>query len=147
MTKNRRALIFSVIFTIIVVGVLLTSYYEKQSRRAVDYASFVDALQADGMSVKSAGKLPVDFFSVEGQALIIKDQFLVVVFEYPDAASAEADASKVSPDGRSVGTIKPSFGFTPHFYKSGRLIAVYVGDDKGATKILESVLGPQFAGG
>jgi hypothetical protein len=35
---------------------------------------------------------------------------------------------------------------TPHFYKAGRLIVLYVGDSTGVTNVLEAELGQQFAG-
>jgi hypothetical protein len=35
---------------------------------------------------------------------------------------------------------------TPHFYKAGRIIALYIGSDKTIVGLLERVLGPQFAG-
>jgi hypothetical protein len=34
----------------------------------------------------------------------------------------------------------------PHFYRSGRLIVLYVRDDAAVLLALESVLGTQFAG-
>lgn len=36
---------------------------------------------------------------------------------------------------------------TPHFYRSGNVIALYVGDDAATLAALERALGPQFAGG
>ena len=35
---------------------------------------------------------------------------------------------------------------TPHFYKTGKLIVLYVGDNMTVISTLETVLGPQFAG-
>ena len=34
----------------------------------------------------------------------------------------------------------------PHFYKAEKLIVLYVGESEAIIDILESVLGPQFAG-
>jgi hypothetical protein len=34
----------------------------------------------------------------------------------------------------------------PHFFKSGRLIVLYVGEESSVLKALEAMLGPQFAG-
>jgi hypothetical protein len=34
----------------------------------------------------------------------------------------------------------------PHFYKGGRLIVLYVGEDGGVIEVLDQVLGSQFAG-
>jgi hypothetical protein len=36
---------------------------------------------------------------------------------------------------------------TPHFYKTGKIIVLYVGSDTTVLELLEGVLGPQFAGG
>jgi hypothetical protein len=34
----------------------------------------------------------------------------------------------------------------PHFYKEGRTLALYVGDDQAILELLEGALGSQFAG-
>jgi len=34
----------------------------------------------------------------------------------------------------------------PHFYKAGRIIVLYVGENAAVTEALDTVLGPQFAG-
>ncbi len=55
-------------------------------------------------------------------------------------------ADTVSADGSSIGTTMMTWVATPHFYKAGKLIGLYVGDDSNVLGILEEVLGPQFAG-
>jgi len=35
---------------------------------------------------------------------------------------------------------------TPHLFRSGKVIVLYVGDGASTLKVLETVLGPQFAG-
>ena len=71
----------------------------------------------------------------------------VQVFEYENAAAAQGEAARVSPDGSSVGTTIITWVSTPHFYRSGEIIIVYVGSSRELISLLESVLGPQFAGG
>jgi len=154
---TRRKLIAIIIFALIVVSlpladIFFTSHNGRQTSgkpaTVTDYATFVDGLKAKGVSVKPvAGEFQEGFFSVNGKHILINNEYLVMTFEYPDAASADADASLVSPDGLSIGTAKPSFGFTPHFFKGGRLIVLYVGDNLNVMMVLISVLGPQFAGG
>jgi len=70
----------------------------------------------------------------------------VQVFEYRDNATAETDAQLVSPDGSSIGTSMPFWVGPPHFYKVEKLIVLYVGENEDTIGILDSVLGPQFAG-
>ncbi len=55
-------------------------------------------------------------------------------------------ASKVAPDGGSVGTSMMMWIDTPHFYKAGRIIVLYLGKDKSLLDLLNKVMGPQFAG-
>ncbi|HXG49808.1 MAG TPA: hypothetical protein VNN77_00180 [candidate division Zixibacteria bacterium] len=70
----------------------------------------------------------------------------VQVFEYPDARRANAEAALVSPDGRTVGTTKPHWLGPPHFFKKGRLIVLYVGDNDKVVETLSRALGRPFAG-
>ncbi len=85
------------------------------------------------------------FFSVNGRVIVVNGGD-VQVFEYADAAAAEAERALVSPDGSSVGTSMVGWIAPPHFYKAGRLIVQYVGDSTDAIDVLEAVLGQQFAG-
>ena len=36
---------------------------------------------------------------------------------------------------------------TPHFYKAGKIIVLYIGSDATVLDLLKGALGPQFAGG
>jgi len=70
----------------------------------------------------------------------------VQVFEYPTDAAVQRDAARVAPDGGSVGGSAMMWAATPHFYRRGLLIVLYVGEDSSVTSVLQSVLGPHFAG-
>ena len=102
-------------------------------------------LRAGGAKVGRAGRISQPFFSVRGQAITVGGE-QVQVFVYANAASAEGEAKNVGGTGSSVGTSMVSWVAPPHFYKSGRVIVLYVGSNAGVTKALEDVLGPQFAG-
>ncbi len=110
-----------------------------------DYVSLFDNLRAAGATVEPAGDISQPFFSVKGNAITVNGEN-VQVFEYADAATADTEAALVSPDGSSVGTTMISWVAAPHFYKTGRLIVLYVGDDTAVINVLEDVLGAQFAG-
>ena len=116
--------------------------------------SLADELRDAGMTVEEGGEASVFFFSVPGTALLV-DGGRVEVYEYGDEASAEGDAARISPDGFQV-EVPANGGMavsmvewiaTPHFYRKGRLIALYVGEDADLIVALEAALGPQFAGG
>ncbi len=80
----------------------------------------------------------------------------VETFEFASAEEADAAAGGVSANGLSIvttmadGTQMASMvdWFAPvHFYKAGRLIALYVGSDSDVNNALQEAMGPQFAGG
>jgi hypothetical protein len=83
---------------------------------------------------------------VKGREIAV-DGESVQVFDYPSGETADGDAKRVSPDGSAVGTSKVSWLSTPHFFKKGDLIVLYVGGNRAVLDALRAALGPQFAGG
>jgi hypothetical protein len=110
-----------------------------------DYRSLVDALQAEGATVEPGGAVAQPFFAVEPQVITVNGA-QVQVYEFTDTASAEAAAARVSADGSTVGSTMITWIAPPHFYRSGRLVVLYVGDNEVVLSLLQSVLGEQFAG-
>ncbi len=121
----------------------------KISQTAMDYSTLLTKLRASGASVKEGEKVRQNLFSVEGRSVLL-DGSDIQAFEYPTAAEMETASARVSPDGFTftVGNMvsTESWIAPPHFYKSGRIIVVYIGSDNKTTASLESVLGKQFAG-
>ena len=103
------------------------------------------ALSKAGADVALRDSIDQDFFSAPGQIITVNGE-PVQVFEYTDAALAEADAGQVSPDGSSIGASMPTWIGPPHFFWAEQLIALYVGEDPGVLELLETILGSQFAG-
>ena len=106
----------------------------------------VSALQSAGASVTEGDSITQPFFDVAGKFLTVNGN-RVEVFEYADPGEAQAEAAKVAPDGGSVGTTSIMWVAPPHFYLSDTLLVLYVGNDGAVIDLLQSVLGPQFAGG
>jgi len=98
-----------------------------------------------GAQVEFGDPIQQDFFSVAGRILKV-NLAEVPVFEYPSAEAMEADAAQVSADGGSVGTRMITWMAPPHFFKSGQMLVIYVGDDAAVLDPLKVVLGEQFAG-
>jgi len=111
----------------------------------IDYVSLVDNLRLTGATVNPVGEVEQPFFSVKGFVIQVNNDD-VQVFEYSDANAAENEAKSISPDGSSVGTSMPFWVAPPHFYKVEKLIVLYIGENEDTIGILDSVLGPQFAG-
>ena len=110
-----------------------------------EWASLMAALQAAGATVEVGDSLTQDFFTPEGHILTVNGAD-IQVFEYADTATMESEASQVAPDGGSVGTSMVTWMDAPHFYKTGRLIVLYIGSDAAILSLLEQVIAPQFAG-
>jgi hypothetical protein len=110
-----------------------------------DTASLIAKLQASGATVEAGEPITQAFFTPEGSIIRVNRED-VQVFEYESAEAMENEASQVAPDGGSIGTSMVDWIDTPHFYKTGRIVALYVGSDETILDLLEKVLGPQFAG-
>lgn len=109
-------------------------------------ADLMDALVAAGALVEKRGEVTQPFFSETGQVISVNGSE-VQLFVYDDEAAARAEAGQVTPEGTAVGSNVMMWLATPHFYRSDKVIALYIGDDPATLTALEAVLGPQFAGG
>ena len=94
-----------------------------------------------------AGILSQPFFSVDAQVLNAHGED-IQVFEYDSREDAltDVDESGLTPEGQFE-TIMVTWMGTPHFYQTGSLIVLYVGDNSDIVTLLEDLLGPQIAGG
>lgn len=116
-------------------------------RSAPEYLQLVNRLRSKGANVKlTAERVRQPFFSVPGRIININDEG-VQVFKFANTSAAEAQAKRVAPDGMTIGTSKPSWMAPPHFFRSGKLIVLYVGANESILKVLQASLGSQFAGG
>jgi hypothetical protein len=111
----------------------------------VDQNSLMEVLKAAGLTVENGDSIEQPFFTVPAQIIRVNGAD-VQVFQYETPEAMEADASQVAEDGGSVGTSMMSWMATPHFYKTGRILVLYVGDDQKVIDVLTGALGPQFAG-
>lgn len=110
-----------------------------------DLESLTEALRAAGATVEPGEGITQDFFDVEGQLIKVNDAF-VQVYEYGTAEAMGTDASQISEDGSTIGTSMVNWIEPPHFYRIGRMIVLYVGEEQAVLDLLEGILGPQFAG-
>ena len=116
-----------------------------QGDPAEGQAGLMNDLQSAGMDVEMGDTVEQPFFAVNGRIIKVNDAD-VQVFEYQSAETMEADAVQVSADGGSIGTSMISWMATPHFFKSGSVLVLYVGDDITILEALKNIIGEQFAG-
>ena len=110
-----------------------------------DKASLTAALEAAGATVETGESVSQAFFTPDGSIIGVNGAD-IQVFEYESPEEMENEASQVSSDGGSIGTSMVTWMDAPHFYKTGRIIVLYVGSDAAVLDLLEGALGPQFAG-
>ena len=120
---------------------------QKQSKSGtvIDYPSLIKSLRASGAGATAVGEVDQPFFSITGVMIKVHGED-VQVFQYANAAAADAEAAPISRDGMAVGTRKIFWVGPPHFFKQGKLLVLYVGNDDKVLKALEAVLGRQLAG-
>jgi hypothetical protein len=111
-----------------------------------DQASLVAALEEGGATVETGEPISQPFFSAEGNIIKVNGAD-VQVFEYESSEAMELDSSQIAPDGSSNATTMITWIDTPHFYKAGKIIVLYIGSDATVLDLLKGALGPQFAGG
>jgi hypothetical protein len=148
--KSRVLPVLLLMFGLIVVGcgngvTAAPTIASTESPVVEDQAKLIAALKAAGATVEVGDSITQDFFSPEGHIIKVNGAD-VQVFEYESAEAMENEASQVAPDGGSIGTSMVSWMDAPHFYKTGRIIALYVGSDQTILDLLNKVIGPQFAG-
>ena len=144
--KLSNMLLIFLLSTAIVTGCSnRTSATSSDSSGAQDLASLVKALENAGAMVESGEPVTQTFFTPEGQTLKVNGADLQI-FEYGSAEEMKKEAEKVAPDGGSVGTSMMMWMDVPHFYKTGRIIVLYLGNDNAILDLLNTVIGAQFAG-
>jgi hypothetical protein len=108
-----------------------------------DKASVIAALQKAGITLTSAGLADAPYLSTPTEAF---NGGTFQIAEYADEAAAARDAGKIQPDGTVPGKMISWLG-QPHFYRAGRVILVYIGNDPALLTPLEAILGKPFATG
>jgi len=124
-----------------------TCPYSSSNTKFSEIVRLTEKLRAHGATVALTGeKVSQPFFSVAGRIINVDGEALQV-FEYATASAADLDARRVSADGMTIGTSKPTWLATPHFFKNGKLIVLYVGGNQSIVDLLRTALSNQFAGG
>jgi hypothetical protein len=109
-----------------------------------DLASLTKALRSYGLKVRVMGPIDSPFLPGTGTTLIINGAD-IQVFEYADDNALQAALAMINPDGSLV-DVDIDWDASPHFYHSGHIIALYIGDNHTITRALTKALGTQIAG-
>jgi hypothetical protein len=109
-----------------------------------DQVSLIDALRTAGATVNVGDQIEQPFMNVPGTQLTVNGAD-VQVFEFADETAAQTDAAKLADVLAGRGTTMMSWVASPHAYRAGRVIALYVGNDVDTLKLLQGTLGAPFA--
>ena len=114
---------------------------------ATDYATLVEAIKSRGVSVEKIEEMSSESSSFSVPTTVISVGGAdVQVFEFASEQDAKSASLAVSKDGAEIGTSIIRWMDVPHFYTSGKLIVLYVGQSPEIMNLLDSFLGKQFAG-
>jgi hypothetical protein len=142
-------LLFGALVALVLIGVRLgggNPFTPEQP--TYDYNAFVEqSRQIKGAeNVNTIDESPNDILSVQPKRISIGEDQLDV-FEFSSANDAASEAKKVSSDGSQIdGYGSIDWGESPHFYRKGKIIVFYVGDNSQTLEVLRQVFGAQFAG-
>lgn len=110
---------------------------------------FVQGLRQQGLTVSVAGQISPEvnlFFSVPAHQVRVNDG-QVNAFVYSNAQDAAAEAAAISADGQPSPSARVTWVSTPHFYRQGALIALYVGCSADIVQALHATVGAPLAVG
>ena len=111
-------------------------------------ADLVARLRQAGAAPRVVAVLALDSYpsvDVPGVVIAIGEE-RITAFEFATTSEAETVAAGVSPSGHRFGRGQYFWVSDPHFYRTDRVIVLYVGRSRPVLDLLERVLGPQFAG-
>ena len=120
-------------------------WFQDPEKSCPDMDDLIRRLSAEGLEVHLGEEISQPFFTVKGNLLHVNNETLRI-FTYENSESATIEAAKISNDGESIEGHALDWPAKPHFYASGRIIVLYLGEDIELMHFLEQILEPQFAG-
>ncbi len=112
---------------------------------ASSLTGLVNRLRESGNPVTVAGGVHQPLLSIDGRIVYLDGESLQV-FEYSDVASAAADTARIWSNGSGSDSVIVDWVDSPHLYRNGRLLVIYVGESSRIQSLVSALLGPQFAG-
>lgn len=105
------------------------------------------ALEAAGLEIEQDEVLLDSFFADTTARFLLVNEAMIQTFAFADAAAAAAGAETVNATGTIIGAATIDWVERPHFYRQGKLIVLYAGDDEAILSALQEALGEPFVVG
>jgi hypothetical protein len=150
-TSMRRYFILASFLLIVTLGSAgcddnTNSDFTAPTEVTFDLADLAEILFARGYPIEVGDEEVVDFFPIPVRHLTVFDED-VLVLQFVGPNTAAAFASTISSDGTTVNGRVIDWPATPHFFLSGQVIVLYLGDDPQVIFAIQEIMGAQFAGG
>lgn len=160
MKKLSQLLILGLLAITSLIGVIGCNSGDK-SDSGFDLEEFENEMKAKGYEYKrqdlQEGLLtPISQYMLLNDSIIIDDKQVilydtdVVIYSYADNEEMEKEARTINKDAseisRTDNPIQIEWPKTPHFYKKGKIIVQYIGDDEKIISDLKDIMGESFAG-
>jgi len=159
MKKLGKLLILGLAVMIAVVGIVGCNSVEK-SDNEFDLEQFEIKMKSKGyeyqrqdlegglLATKSQYMHLKDNLMIDGKQVILYDTE-IIVYSYENSEEMEENASIVNEDASIVNKEQPieiEWPKDPHFYKKGKIIVQYIGEDEEIITDLSEIMGKQFSG-
>lgn len=154
--KNRTRSMIAAASVVLLMATYFVYANKRQSETPVShgsnktsYISVVDGLrQQFGQSAvqpENADADPATQSLGKRSRIKVANEY-VDVWEYSNATEANLKAKTISSDGSGIGNTQVEWASSSHWYKKGKVLALYIGNNKAVVNTLNGILGPQFAG-
>ena len=131
---------------------------EESSERDLDYGEgngldvesviygLYQLFAATGHRIEIGPEVEKPYFDVPARGLKINGSPVYCV-AFTESKETDEFVATIAKDGRMIGEKKVEEEKTPHFFREGKVVALYLGDKQSTIEILEEVMGKQIAGG
>lgn len=111
-----------------------------------DYGEFVEALEAQGVSVEPMGTGDEPLFEDDTAQIVVIDaedieDATIHVFSFPDAGARDAAADTITDSGFTVGGRELDWEAQPYYWSLGNMIILYAEGDDEVIAYLTGILG------
>lgn len=160
MRKLRNILILGVLLIINMIGTVGCNSTIK-SEIGFDLEEFENEIKSKGYEYKrqdlQGGILtPISQYMHLNDSIMVDDKQVIlydteiIIYSYEYKEEMEKEASFINEEASEINRnddfIQIEWPKTPHFYKKGRIIVQYIGDDEKIISDLTEIMGEQFAG-
>jgi hypothetical protein len=109
-------------------------------------ARVVAALRQQQLTMRFDGPFQYEFFGPKAGTYWNKSGE-ALLWQFRTRAKARRAGASIAPNGGTIGHVAVFWLGTPHWFRRGRVIALYLGSDTSTLRAFASVLGRQIAGG